>query len=231
MTPIVPTLTLDELKQNAKNLRAALLELSIDFSHQSSLNVASKGFGYPDYNTAKALLEETQKKHSNTINRDDINETTTESSILTYRRSTMPEYAYSLKEFIRHYLILGFSQADAHEIGEWHYDLYGGGAVWPTMDGDFCETSPRTALARKIDIVNYLVLWSVDKISDKLGDEWIAFTETQQWYDIYGPELVSSPTFMTEHVASILDMNYDEAVACIEKERNHYKQLVMARRG
>lgn len=57
MKSLVPTLTLEKLKQNAKLIGKSLKELNLDISHSTVLNIAAQGMGYHDYNTAKALLE------------------------------------------------------------------------------------------------------------------------------------------------------------------------------
>lgn len=224
MTPIVPKLTLDELKQNAKNLRSALAELSIDFSHQSSLNVASKGFGYPDYNTARAMLDV-----------DEQGDELTQCTNAQYLREKNPHflatngnmlvYYYSEKEFIRSYLASGFDIKDAEELGKWHYALYGGAALEPTLDEDFAEEMD-TVQARKVEIIAYTFLLSCEYPDEATSDYWAQFMETDAWREKYGPELITSSTMMTEHVATVLDMGYDEAVECIKKERERFKELV-----
>lgn len=54
MDTLVPTL--NQLKQNAKLINQALKDLGHPLTHSTSLNVASRGFGFKDYNTAKAQL-------------------------------------------------------------------------------------------------------------------------------------------------------------------------------
>lgn len=56
MEPLMSTLSLEQLKQITKNTKSALKELGIDLTNSTTLNVVSKGFGFKDYNTAKAIL-------------------------------------------------------------------------------------------------------------------------------------------------------------------------------
>jgi hypothetical protein len=223
MTPTIPTLTLDELKQNAKNLRSALLELNIDFSHQSSLNVASKGFGYPDYNTARAMLE--AKEQSNVHTPIYTGYSPEKDPRFLAMNGNMHVYYYLEKDFIRHYLATGFNIKDAEELGKWHFALYGGAAIEPTLDEDFAEDKD-TVLARKIEVIAYSFLLSCEYPDKITSDYWQTFMETDAWRETYGRELIESPAMMTEHVAAILGMNYDEAVNCVKKEREKFKVLI-----
>lgn len=227
MTPLIPTLTLDELKQNAKNLRVALVELNIDFSHQSSLNVASKGFGYPDYNTARAMLE--VEEQNLVLNKSAMYSQEKDSSFLT-KNGNLNVYYYSEKDFTRQYLAFGFSMKDAEELGKWHYDLYGGAAIEPTLDEDFAEDM-FTVAERKVEVIAYTFLLSCEYPDKNTSDYWLQFMETDAWREIYGPELIASPTMMTEHVAAVLGMSYDEAVECVKKERGRFKELIKETRA
>lgn len=49
-------LALIDLKSNAKNLKKALEALGTTLTHSTALNLSSQGFGFKDYNTAKAIL-------------------------------------------------------------------------------------------------------------------------------------------------------------------------------
>lgn len=66
MNTLNPTLTLAQLKQITKNTKNALKELGIELTNSTMLNVVSQGYGFKDYNTAKAALSKQEM-------REDIN--------------------------------------------------------------------------------------------------------------------------------------------------------------
>lgn len=57
MSQYISTLTIEHIKQNAKLLGKSLNTLNMELSHSAALNLSSQGFGFRDYNTAKAVLE------------------------------------------------------------------------------------------------------------------------------------------------------------------------------
>lgn len=56
MNTFLQNLRLEDLKSNAKNLKKALEALGTTLTHSTALNLSSQGFGFKDYNTAKAIL-------------------------------------------------------------------------------------------------------------------------------------------------------------------------------
>ncbi|MDD5716225.1 MAG: glyoxalase superfamily protein [Sulfuricurvum sp.] len=64
MDSLLPILTLAQLKQITKNTKSALKELGIDLTNSTTLNLVSKGFGFKDYNTAKAVLSKEKIKEN-----------------------------------------------------------------------------------------------------------------------------------------------------------------------
>lgn len=58
MNTLLENLRIEDIKSNAKNLKRALDALGTTLTHSTALNLSSQGFGFKDYNTAKAALSD-----------------------------------------------------------------------------------------------------------------------------------------------------------------------------
>lgn len=227
MEPLIPTLTLEQLKQNAKFINRYLKKLNIDLSHSTALDVSSNGFGYADYNTAKALLElkEAEEKTSmaNLYNPE-------EDEDFLCKAGHCDIYALTKKEFIRHYLTLGYSMEYSTQIGAWHYDFCGGAVIDAMLDPDFLDarfqglTETTKMQAHKIQIIGYFIMLMCDMPYGTDGFD--LFIDTNEWFDLYGVELLNTEAYMTEHVAAVLGMEYQEGMEIMQREIGRYKELV-----
>ena len=192
----------DLLKQNAKNLKSALADLGTEVTHSTALNLASKGFGFENYNTAKAHFE---KKCS------DIQKNLSEQQYV--------EKIYTSDEFVQYMLTCGYSPIDARDFVQW-YKLH----IYPDKiidDGIMEDINGETLQNLMISQYESFIYSMCKHFCDKSAIENFEnlMADYKQWEIDVAKNIFGNKNFITPSLAETLGLTYEQAVEKVHLER------------
>lgn len=204
------------LKQNAKNLKSALAELGTEITHSTALNLASRGFGFENYNTVKAHFG---KKSSGIKEK--------------LSAQQFKEKIYTANEFKQYMISCGFSLEEAQDFVQWYkFHIYPENII---DDGIMEDINGETLQNLMILQYESFIYSMCEHFCDKSAIENFEnlMADYEQWKSEVATNIFKNKDFMSPKLATALGLTYELAVEkiCSEKLRRGFKNDIESSRA